>query len=275
MSLNVLISTIDDRIEQVESVILERREDLKYIISHQYTDTKFIYVPNKLVREDVVISRLQGKGVARSRNNVIKLADADIVLFSDDDVKYTHEYFDKIIKIFSDDPLLDVGVFKIKTPEGDPEYKKYPSKAMKLKRLPFSVGTIEIACRIERVREFGIWFDERFGLGNNFLVGSEESIFIIDCIKAGLNVWFYPEYIVQHPFISTIKSVPKYDIRKVSMNAAYDARINGWMSVPKVFIRTMFWLPDLIRHKKNVFAFLNESLKAVFFILTTKPNNYS
>lgn len=275
MKLNILISTIDERIKQTRNVLLNKRNDVQYIISHQYTDPRYKNIPDDLIREDVIISHIPGKGVAESRNNVIRLARAQIGLFSDDDVKYTYDYFDKVIKIFSVDPSLDVVIFKIKTPEGEPEYRNYPANAMKLKSLPFSVGTVEIACRIEKVREYGIWFDERFGMGNEILMGSEESIFIIDCIKAGLNVWFYPEYIVQHPFISTIKSLPKYDIRKVSMNAAYDARINGWMSVPKVFIRTIFRLPDLIRHKKNVFAFLNESLKAVFFILTTKPNKYS
>ena len=143
---------------------------------------------------------------------------------------------------------------------------------MKLTKLPFSVSVVEIAVRIDKIREKKIWFDERFGSGNKLIIGSEESVFILDCIKAGLNVWYFPLYIVRHPFASTVKSLSKYDKRRVSVGGALDSRINGWISIPKAFYNTIRYFPDLIRHRKNPLIYLRERLYASFYILFTKTN---
>ena len=65
-------------------------EDVNYIISHQYTEKIQSYT-KRIIRNDIIISQIQGKGL-RNRNNAIKLANAKIGLISDDDVKYTNEY---------------------------------------------------------------------------------------------------------------------------------------------------------------------------------------
>lgn len=270
MLLNILISTIDNRIEQVKNVLLEYRDDVQYIISHQYSNEKYKNFPHELVRNDVLISQIPGKGVARSRNNAISVATGDIGLFSDDDVIYTYDDFDSVLNIFAKDPSLDVVVFKIKTPPEKPEYKKYPKYPVKLVSLPFSVGTIEIAFKVKEIQKNEILFDERFGAGNSLLIGSDENIFILDCIKNGLNVWFYPIYIVQHPYESTIKTISKYDKRRISVAGAYDTRVNGWISIPKAFTDTIRIFPDLIRNKKNPIIYLLQRLAASFYILFTK-----
>ena len=136
-TLNILISTFDEGIHKVKNVILDYREDVSYIISHQYTQEKYKIVPLELNRKDILISQIPGLGVTNSRNNAINLAHGEIGLFSDDDVTYSHSYFDTIIETFDNEESLDVCVFKIKTPEGFPEYKNYPKNKIKLKKLPF------------------------------------------------------------------------------------------------------------------------------------------
>lgn len=270
--LNILLSTFNDRIFQVKNVILDFREDVNYIVSHQYTEEKYKVIPEELIRKDITISQIPGFGVTKSRNNCIRLADGDIGLFSDDDVTYTNEYFDTIIRCFTTNELLDLALFKINTPDGFPEYKKYPEQTLKLQKLPFSVGTIEIAFKVESLKKSKVLFDERFGAGQPLLIGSDESIFVLDCIKKGLNVWFYPEYIVNHPLESTVKRLTKYDKRRVSVGGAFDARINGWYSIPKIFIGTVKISPDLLKNKKNPFIYFKERISAAIYILTTKPN---
>lgn len=267
--LNVLISTIDSGINNIKNLLLDVREDVSYIISHQYTKEAFKKIPSELDREDIIISQVPGKGVTRSRNNAIRMAQSEIGLFSDDDVTYTHEYFDKIIALFSKNLDIDVAIFKIKTPEGFPEYKEYPKEQIIIDRLLFSVGTIEIAFRVNRIKDSNINFDERFGAGQKLLIGSDESIFIIDCLKEGLNVWFIPEYIVNHPFESTSKKLSKYDNRKVSVTGAYDARVNGYIAIPKALFGTIKILPDLIKHQKNPLTYLRKRLLAAIYILRT------
>ncbi|WP_117880647.1 glycosyltransferase [Aureibaculum luteum] len=269
MTLNILISTIDEGIYKVKNVILEYREDVSYIVSHQFTSKEFRVIPPELNRSDITVSQIQGYGVTKSRNNAINLANGDIGLFSDDDVTYTNEYFNEIINTFSTNLQIDITLFKIKTPEGFPVYKNYPKDRLKIKKLPFSVGTIEIAFKINKIKDSKIKFDERFGAGQKLLIGSDENIFILDCIKSGLNVWFIPEFIVNHPFESTIKSLLKYDRRRVSVSGALDARINGISAIPRAIKESIRLTPDLIKNKKNPFTYMYERLSAAIFIIRT------
>lgn len=268
-SLNILLSTIDQGINNVKNVVLDYREDVSYIISHQYTKEQYKLIPKELIRRDIFVSQIPGRGVTKSRNNAIRLANGRIGLFSDDDVTYTNQYFDKIIDIFSNNKNLDIALFKIKTPIGYPEYKQYPKEKINVKNLPFSVGTIEIAFIIDKIKENRLLFDERFGAGQKLLIGSDESIFVLDAIKKDLDVWYYPEYIVDHPFDSTVRLLAKYDKRKVSVVGAFDARINGFISIPKAFLGTIKYFPDLIKNKKNPFFYLKERLFASIYILRT------
>lgn len=268
-SLNILISTINEGIDKVSDIILPQRNDVVYIISHQYTEEKYKTTPIDLIkRDDVIISQIQGKGVTKSRNNAIKISNAEISLFSDDDVKYTNEYFDKIIHYFNTDTSLDVALFKIKTPDGSPEYKDYPENEIRsIKKLPFSVGTIEIAFRTDRLKEAKVLFDERFGAGQPLIIGSDESIFILDCIKRKLNVCYFPEYIVEHPVESAIQLLPKFHIKRVSVVGAYDARTSGLMAIPKAFYYTFRLLPELRQNGKSAIQYLKERLSAAIYIL--------
>lgn len=269
MKLSILLSTIDNGINEVKNVLLEYREDVSYLISHQYTSKEFKFVPSELERSDVTISHIQGYGVTKSRNNAIKLSEGEIGLFSDDDVTYTNQYFDDIISVFDNNSELDLALFKIKTPEGYPEYKKYPNELLEIQKLPFAVGTIEIAFRVKSVQSKEVFFDERFGAGQPLLIGADESIFVLDCIKKGLKVWFVPKYVVNHPFESSIKILDKYDKRRVSVVGASDARINGISSIPRAFLHTLRLMPDLVRNKKKPLSYLIERLSASIYIFRT------
>lgn len=267
--INILISTIDDRISSVINVLLPPREDVKYIISHQYTDGKYRSVPEELKRDDVLISQIYGKGLTKSRNNAIKLANGEIGLISDDDVSYHGHYIDTLKKTFLDNPNIDVALFKIKTKEGEPAYKKYPDYMGQVNMLDFSVSSIEIGFNIPRVKEAGIFFDERFGVGSDCIIGSEENIFIDDCLKAGLKVFVVPEYVVEHPYLSTSNSVPSFDKRKIWVTGALDCRKNGSVAILKAIGGTCKILPRLLKHRINPFFYLYHRLSAVLYILRT------
>ena len=269
MVLSILISTIDSGIEKIKDVLLLYRPDVKYIVSHQFTDEKFKIIPVELKRDDVIVSQIPGKGVTKSRNHAISLAAGDICLITDDDVRYTNEFLNTIIQTFQErNP--DVALFKIKTNEGEGAYKNYPAeeRRLNLKNL-HSPSTIEIAFKTEKIKG-SIFFDERFGLGS-FLNGGAEKFFVRDAIEKGLNVCYFPEYVVNHPEESTIKSLPKYHKRRVMVWGGSDARINGWLAIPKSFLGTIKFIPDLIKNRKNPFVYFYQRIKASIYILTTKP----
>jgi hypothetical protein len=272
VKLNILISTYNERIHNLKQVVLSPRDDVEYIVTHQYTSDLHKPIPDELIRKDITVFQLNNKGVTKSRNNNLKLATGDIGLFSDDDVTYNHRYLDIVINTFRESPDIDVALFKIKTRDGEPEYKNYPLIPAKLQRLPFSVSTIEMAVNLKRIKTSGIRFDERFGAGQELLIGSEESIFVLDCIRHGLNVVTIPEYIVEHPYMSTINTIPVYHKKRNWVVGAYDCRINGPVALLKAFAGTIKYLPELIEHRTNPFAYFYHRLSAVIYILRTNKD---
>ncbi|SHE35416.1 Glycosyl transferase family 2 [Fodinibius roseus] len=267
--ISILVSTIDEGIKRVKNVLLEPRDDVEYIVSHQYTSDRYREIPDELKRRDVTISQIKGKGVSRSRNNAIKHASGEIGLFADDDVTYRNSYIDIVKETFRENTDIDIALFKIKTRTGEPEYKEYPEARLELKKTSFSISSVEIGFNIEKIKNAGLYFDERFGAGRELIVGAEETVFIEDCLKHGLKVLYVPEYIVEHPFLSTIKSVPKFDKRRNWVTGAYDCRTNGSIALFKAFGGTLKILPTLLRHGINPFSYLYHRLSAALYILRT------
>jgi hypothetical protein len=95
---NVLISTIDERINEISAILFEKQPYVRYIISHQYTDPKYKILPKLLNRDDVILSQIPGRGLSRSRNNALRLVESGIALISDDDIRYFPGSFEKIEK---------------------------------------------------------------------------------------------------------------------------------------------------------------------------------
>ena len=273
MKINILISTINDGIERVQNVLLSPRDDVNYIISHQYTDESYKYIPHYLDRPDITISHLKGSGVTKSRNNAIELAEGDIGIFSDDDVTYRHSDINVVKKTFLNNKQVDVAIFKIRTPAGEPEYKAFPQKVLEYDRAP-NVGTVQIAFNIARIKENAIRFDERFGAGQPLLIGSDERLFLHDCINSGLKVFFFPEYIVEHPYESTSKGISKYDIRKVWITGGIDCRMNGPIAILKAFGGTFKIIPDLLKHRVNPLKYFYHRISAVIYILKTSKGHH-
>lgn len=55
------------------------------------------------------------RGVGLSRNNALMRASGDILLFADDDVVYTNDYVEKIVKCFEGNQKKDLIVFNLQS----------------------------------------------------------------------------------------------------------------------------------------------------------------
>ncbi|MFO7951713.1 MAG: hypothetical protein R6U91_02750 [Bacillota bacterium] len=255
----------------MEEILLAPREDVRYIVSHQVTDNKYRLTPEGLLREDVILSQIKGRGLSRNRNNVLKYAGGDIGLLADDDVRFTDENFAVIKEVFGNEPSLDVACFKIATPPGEGEYKDYASEPYLLnEKNGHYISSLEIAFRLDRVRWKGINFDERFGLGSNLIQYGEEAVFIHDCIKAGLRVKFVPRYVVEHSVISATKAIEDYTTPKNIFKGGYDARRYGWRALTAAIYDAVRLRGELARCNKPPLEYLNERLKGAFHILFSR-----
>ena len=199
MTLDILICSIDKGIVRIEDVLLPEQEDIRYIVSFQYTDDRYLeLIPQNLKnRKDVSLYKYFGQGLSANRNLALEKATADLVMYADDDTRISPSILDTVNTVFGKHPEVDIAFFCASTYTEKP-LKNYPEKDFVIKSMPesYSTSTIEMVCRRVKVQGY-IRFDERFGLGTKFLTCGEEEIWLEDALKHGLNIHYYPVKIVE------------------------------------------------------------------------------
>lgn len=133
------------------------------------------------------------RGLSRSRNMAIAAADADVCILCDNDVEYLPDYEMRIKDGFLKHPDADLIVFYIKRKEKPvPNYKR--SKRMGYLSV-MKIFSPEIAFKRSSIE--GLRFDERFGAGSGRYLMGEENIFLYDCLKKGLKIYYEPVMIAK------------------------------------------------------------------------------
>ncbi len=196
MSIDVLICTIGNGILKVADVMAEPRNDVNYLVSFQYTNKSDLnLIPDELKqRGDVKVLVVEGCGLAANRNYALSHAQADILLFADDDNRYTWGDFDRLLYVFNERPDVDALCLRSCLYNGE-LHREYSSQAFNLLNSPkgYYVRSCELALRN---RKNIPKFDVHYGLGSEYLACGEEEVFVYDMIRRGLNVWYYPMTIV-------------------------------------------------------------------------------
>ncbi len=189
MTIQVLVATVDqDDCSLVEKMNLQ-------------TDA---IIGNQCSRNEVVETDYKGhsikwfsfneRGVGLNRNNALMRANADIVMFADDDMIFVDNY-DAIVKAaFQKIPQADVIIFDLK-------YADKPRKPIKkVERLTakkcMRFGTARISAKLNSLRINGISFNLCFGGGAQFSSG-EDSLFLMDCIRHNLKIYSFPAVIAE------------------------------------------------------------------------------
>lgn len=199
MTLDILICSLNKGVVRIADVLREPQENVRYIVSFQYTDERYLeLIPDELkTRPDVSVYKYRGQGLSANRNLAMEKSTADLVMYADDDIRFTAESFDTIFDTFRNHPDMDVAFFMATTYRGKP-LKNYPEEAMKLTAMPesYSISTIEMVCRRGKVKG-AVRFDERFGLGTKFLTCGEEDVWMVDALRMGLDIRYFPLKIVE------------------------------------------------------------------------------
>lgn len=194
MTLDILICSLDKGIVRVEDVLMPVQEGVRYIVSYQYTDERYLeLIPSILSeRPDVKVFKYRGQGLSANRNLAIEKATADLVLYADDDTRYTADTVKNITEAFAKYPDMDVAFFRVSTYTGR-SLKAYPEEEREIRAMPesYSISTIEMVCRRNKVQGH-LRYDERFGLGTKFLTCGEEEIWFEDALRQGLRMRYFP-----------------------------------------------------------------------------------
>ncbi len=130
------------------------------------------------------------KGVGLSRNNALMRATADIILFSDEDIVYDDGYARSILDAFDRMKDADMLLFNVDVQESRATYHTDSVKRVR----SYNCGrypAYSFACRTEAIHSNNITYSLLFGGGARYSNG-EDSLFIQDCVKAGLKIYALP-----------------------------------------------------------------------------------
>lgn len=190
MRVEMLVSTMN---QKNLSILKKMNISGKSTVINQVTDENIQELKN-IDQEEVKFISLKDKGLSKSRNMALNNATAEICVVCDDDMEYQTDYEQTILKHYIENPDIDIIIFQVQKKDGS-FYKNYKKKKKTLNLLSImKVSSVEITFKRESIIKAGIKYNELFGAGSKFFMG-EESIFLSQCVKAGLKVLYVPEVI--------------------------------------------------------------------------------
>ena len=182
MKLQVLVAAVNE-----EAECLSERMNLETdaIIVNQCDH--FAYQEYQHRGRSVKCFSMAERGVGLSRNTALLHADAEICLFSDEDIVFYPGYEELVLKAFRENPYADLITFNFKV---DPRRTTYYNTEKGRIRW-YNYGrypTYAAAARTESLRRANVSFSLLFGGGARYSNG-EDSLFFRDCLKKGLHLY--------------------------------------------------------------------------------------
>ena len=131
------------------------------------------------------------RGVGLNRNIALMAADAEILLFSDDDVVYNDDVAENVTAAFETLPQADAIVFGMDIVKNGKITERRHLKRGRLKVWnSMRFGTYTVAVRRSSIIKKNVTFNQCFGGGCPFSAG-EDTLFLKSCFDAGLKVYSY------------------------------------------------------------------------------------
>lgn len=131
------------------------------------------------------------KGLSKSRNLGIKFSTADICIIADDDLTYVDNYEQIILNAYRKYPKADIIAFYVESLNLD--RKTSVQKEGRKRYLgSMKIASFQITFKRKSIIDNEIFFDEEFGAGSNKFVSGEENIFLFDCLKKDLKIYYVP-----------------------------------------------------------------------------------
>ena len=131
----------------------------------------------------------QTRGVGLNRNIALLAADAEILLFADDDMTYRDNAVQGVYESFQRNPAADMMIFGVDIRKDGQILERRRNKPG---RVPLwqtmKYGTYALAVRADALRRANISFHLLFGGGTVYGSG-EDTLFIRECFRKGLRVY--------------------------------------------------------------------------------------
>ena len=193
MTLQVLVSCVKQNIK-TQAEVMNLESDA--IIINQSDESDYCEYDHSGHR--IRCYSFNERGVGLSRNKALERATADIILFSDEDIRYEKGYAETVIREFEKHPNADMLLFNIDVVKERRTYhieKEHRVSFKNCGRYP----TYSFALRREKLIASGIKFNLNYGGGARYGCG-EDSLFIMDCVKNRFKIYALPVTIGREEF---------------------------------------------------------------------------
>lgn len=193
-SIEVLVSTMNKKTKkEIQKLTNKMNIKCSSLFINQCPDEDDENLLKYSENNSTIIS-IAEKGLSKSRNNAIKYCNADIGVIADDDVCYD-DGFEKIVqsayKKYKD---ADIIAFYVES-----KSKDRPTTQQRDGRKKFigsmKISSFQITFKKDSIINNEIFFDERFGAGSGKFKAGEENIFLFDCLKKGLKIYYVSQRI--------------------------------------------------------------------------------
>lgn len=188
MNLEVLVATMNQNdFSLVEKMNLQSDA----VFANQTSETRFdqTQVFGKKIK---MISTLL-RGVGKNRNMALSYAEGDILVFSDDDVRFLDGYAEVLTRKFADLKQADIIIFNLTEDSG----RKMIRKVHRVKFHNFMrYGAVRIAVRKSSLDKANVYFSMLYGGGATYSSG-EDSLFLRECLHKGLNIYAIPDVLAE------------------------------------------------------------------------------
>lgn len=132
------------------------------------------------------------RGVGLNRNIALLAADADILLFADDDMVYYDDMPKNVAAAFDALPDADILLFGLDILKGGQILPRHEKKVRRLHVYnAMRFGTARMAVRRRALLDHNLTFHQEFGGGCPFSAG-EDSLFLKNCLDSKLKVYAHP-----------------------------------------------------------------------------------
>lgn len=160
------------------------------------------------------------KGLSKSRNRAIKCSNADICVIADDDLVYVNNYEQIILNAYKKYPDADIIAFHVESLNTD--RKTSVQKEGRKKFLgSMKIASFQITFKRRSIIDNEILFDEDFGAGSGRFTAGEENIFLFDCLKKKLKIYYIPTQIAVVNHMDSTWFVGYNDVFFETLGAAF------------------------------------------------------
>lgn len=187
--IEVLVSTMN--LDSNENLIRNMNISGKSITINQITNANKLAITDGKSKHKVF--SFFEKGLSKSRNKAIEKSDADICAIADDDLVYLNDYEETIKSAYNKYSDADIIAFNVESTNIDRPTTKQKN-GMKGYLNSMKIASFQITFKSQNIKG-KIVFDELFGAGSGKYKMGEENIFLFDCLRRGLKVYYVSDTI--------------------------------------------------------------------------------